>query len=115
MIPMSTPKPQSTTMSMSPEASVDNNSSVSLSDEDRATVTAADKLVADQQQGLGAFRERFLEEEAARIEKIRECRRSYIAVVGAMAAKHDIDLNEPGFAWSFDVSSLTFTKAPVPQ
>ena len=89
--------------------------SVSLSDEDRATVTAADKLVADQQQGLGAFRERFLEEEAARIEKIRECRRSYIAVVGAMAAKHDIDLNEPGFAWSFDVSSLTFTKAPVPQ
>lgn len=87
--------------------------SVSLYDEDRATVTAADKLVADQQQGLGAFRERFLEEEAARIEKIRECRRSYIAVVGAMAAKHDIDLNEPGFAWSFDVSSLTFTKAAI--
>ena len=104
---MSNTKPQSTTVS--------SEASVSLYDEDRAAVTAADKLVADQQQALGAFRERFLEEEAARIEKIRECRRSYIAVVGAMAAKHDIDLNEPGFAWSFDVSSLTFTKAAVPQ
>jgi len=112
MSTMSTTKPQRATPSS--KQSVDNLTVTTLSEEDRATAVAAERQIADQQQGLGAFRERFLEEEAARIEKIRECRRNYIALIGAMAAKHGIDLKEPGFAWSFDVASLTFTKTAVP-